>query len=263
VWRRIDSWGRAVLRMLRSARAILAFVLVTFGSPRRQQTAYPILRSLIATHLYRSGWRLLPMTGFVALGVGWVLIGQTIALLDRLGAQAYIGPAILTATVREVGPLIVALLVLARAGTVQVVELGTARALGEVEALEALGIDPIHYLVLPRVAGLSIATCVLTIYFDAVALIAGFLFAFLQNVPLTLPAYVAGLLDSITGMDFFWMGLKSLGYGILIGAVTCYQGLARPLHLDDVAAVTTRALVQSIIGCVVINLVFLGVYFAK
>jgi phospholipid/cholesterol/gamma-HCH transport system permease protein len=263
VMRRIDGWGYSGLRILRSARTILAFAFVTFASIGRQRTAHPVLRSLIGIQLYRSGWRLLPMTGFVALGLGWIVIGQTIALLSRLGAQAYLGPVMVTATVRELGPLLVAFLVLARAGTAQVVELGTARAQGEIEALEALGIDPIHYLVLPRVAGLALATYALTIYFDAIALLAGYLFAFVQNTPVPLSTYVGDLLGAMTGLDFVWMALKSCGYGVLIGAVTCYQGLARPLRLEDVGPITTRALVQSIVGCIVINFMFLAVYFVK
>ena len=83
--------------------------------------------------------------------LGLVIVGQTVSLLSRVGAQQYIGTVMVTVIVRELGPLLAALIVLARAGTPNVVELGMMRALGEVEALESLGIDPIHYLVMPRV----------------------------------------------------------------------------------------------------------------
>jgi phospholipid/cholesterol/gamma-HCH transport system permease protein len=93
---------------------------------------------------------------FVAAALGFLVIGQTVSWLTRVGAIKYLGSIMVIVVVRELGPLLAALLVLARVGTANVVELGTARALGEVEALEALGIDPVHYLVVPRVAGIVV-----------------------------------------------------------------------------------------------------------
>ena len=71
-------------------------------------------------------------------------------------ANNLLGSIMVIVVVRELGPLLTALLVLARVGTANVVELGTARAMGEVEALEALGIDPVHYFVVPRVVGMAV-----------------------------------------------------------------------------------------------------------
>ena len=97
------------------------------------------------------------MVTLVGLALGLLVISQTTVLLTRLGAERYVGLIMVTVVVRELGPLVTAILVLARAGTSNVVELGTLRALGEVRALESLGIDPIHYLVMPRMIGLAVA----------------------------------------------------------------------------------------------------------
>src|SRR5213075_1694958 len=99
-----------------------------------------------------------------AAALGLVVIGQTVSWLTKYGAINYMGSIMVIVVVRELGPLIAALLVLARIGTANVVELGTARAMGEVEALEALGIDPVHYLVMPRVIGMAVGILALTIY---------------------------------------------------------------------------------------------------
>src|SRR5207249_9259941 len=96
----------------------------------------------------------------------------------------YLGTIMVIVVVRELGPLLTALLVLARVGTANVVELGTARATGEVEALEALGIDPVHYLVVPRVVGMAVGLFALTVYLILGALVSGYLWAFIQDVPL-------------------------------------------------------------------------------
>jgi len=150
--------------------------------------------------------------------------------------------------------------VLARAGTVNVVELGMLRALGEVRALESLSIDPIHYLVMPRMFGLALAVFCLTVYLILTALVSGYLFAFLQGVALKPGAYVGQLGDALLWQDFALLGLKTLTFGAAIAVVNCYHGLARPLDIDDVAEVTARAVVQSITACVLLDAVFLVGY---
>src|SRR5207244_10172738 len=101
---------------------------------------------------------------------------------------------------RELGSLLTALLVLARIGTANVIELGTARALGEVEALEALGVDPVHYLVVPRVIGMAVGTFSLTVYLILGALLSGYLWAFVQDVPLRPGDYFRKLTGSLSGL---------------------------------------------------------------
>ncbi len=82
------------------------------------------------------GVALLPMFFFVALALGFLVVGQTVSALAKVGAISYLGSTMVIVVVRELGPLLAAFLVLARVGTAHVIELGTARALGEVEALE-------------------------------------------------------------------------------------------------------------------------------
>src|SRR2546430_5771599 len=165
--------------------------------------------------------------------------------------------------VRELGPLLAGLLVLARIGTSNVIELGTARALGEVEALEALGIDPIHYLVVPRVIGMAIGISALTVYLILGALLSGYLRAFVQDVPLRPGDYFRQLAGSLSGLDFALLGLKTCAFGFIIAIVTCYHGLAQPLRLEEVSYATVRAAAQSIIACVLIDAVFIIIYLAS
>ena len=102
----------------------------------------------------------MPMFMFMSVVLGLLVIGQTLTLLYQyqVGSTTFFGTIMVAVVVRELGPLITAMLVLSRSGTANVIELGTARALGEVEALEALGIDPVHYLVMPRVIGMALGS---------------------------------------------------------------------------------------------------------
>jgi phospholipid/cholesterol/gamma-HCH transport system permease protein len=162
--------------------------------------------------------------------------------------------------VRELGPLVAALLVLGRIGAANVIELGTARALGEVEALEALGVDPVHYLVVPRVIGMALGTFALTVYFIIGALISGYLWAFVQEVPLQPGDYFRQLAGSLSSLDFVLLAVKTLVFGFIISVVTCYHGLAQPLRLEEVSYATVRAIAQSVICCIFIDALFILIY---
>jgi phospholipid/cholesterol/gamma-HCH transport system permease protein len=181
-------------------------------------------------------------------------------MLKKLGAESYAGTIMVTAVVRELGPILAALLVLARAGTANVVELGTARASGEVEALEALGIDPIHYLVVPRVIALSLSIFALTIYLILITLFSGYLFAFLEGLGLLPGDYFRQLANAFIWQDFVLLALKTLFFGALIAIVTCYEGLAQPLRMEEVSRATTSAVAKCVVGVVVLDALFVLVY---
>ena len=146
---------------------------------------------------------------FLSAALGLVVIGQTVSWLTRVGAINFLGTVMVVVVVRELGPLVTALLVLARVGTANVIELGTARAMGEVEALEALGIDPVHYLVVPRVVGMALGVFALTVYLILGALFSGYLWAFVQDVPLRPGDYFRQLAGALSGMDFALLAVKT------------------------------------------------------
>lgn len=256
------NWiGRKLLGFINVIHGLGAFSLITFGvTVTKFSRASEVIHPMIRAQIYRAGIRLLPITSFLAIVLGLVIIGQTVSLLSRVGATSYAGVVMVTAVVRELGPLVTALLVLARIGTAIVIELGTSRALGEVEALESLAIDPIHYLVMPRVIGLALSIFALTVYFIIVALFSGYVFAFLEDVPLQPAQYFGQLANSLRWEDFVLLALKTVSFGTVIAVTSCYQGLARQLRIEDVANATTAAVVNSIVACVVLDALFIIVY---
>ena len=210
----------------------------------------------------RAGLRLLPLFLFVSAALGLVVIGQTVSWLTRVGAINYLGTVMVVVVFRELGPLLTALLVLGRIGAANVIELGTARALGEVEALEDLGIDPVHYLVMPRVIGMAVGAFSLTAYLILGALISGYLWAFVQDVPLRPADYFRQLAGSLSGLDFAMLGVKTVSFGFIISVVTFYHGLAQPLRLEEVSYATVRAVEQSIVACIILDALFIIIYLA-
>ncbi|HXJ71647.1 MAG TPA: ABC transporter permease, partial [Candidatus Dormibacteraeota bacterium] len=172
----LGSAGRRLVRFLLDIHGLGAFALITLGvMVSKANVARVIIYPLALRQVYRAGVQLLPMATFLALALGLIVIGQTVSVLNRVGAtNQFLGVVMVTAVVRELGPLLAAILVLCRAGAATVVELGTARALGEVEALEVLGIDPIHYFVVPRLVGMALGMFSLTVYLILGALLSGY-----------------------------------------------------------------------------------------
>ena len=256
-----DFLGRKIFLFLITAQGIGSFALITLGVIfKKLNVASNVIHPMIRREISRGGTRLFPMFMFVAVALGFLAIGQTVIVAERFGAFDYIGTIMVTVIVRELGPLLAAMLALARVGNANVIELGTARALNEVEALESAGIDPIHYLVVPRVIGMTLGVFSLTVYLILAALGSGYLFVFLQNVPLTPGEYFSELASSLSWLDFALLALKSCTFGFFIGIVTCYHGLAQPLRLDELSRLAIRATSQGIIACVFIDAIYFLLY---
>jgi phospholipid/cholesterol/gamma-HCH transport system permease protein len=256
-----SSLGRGLFHFLLTLQGLGAFTLITLGVIlTRFGAARQVIRPRIRQEVVRAGLRLLPMFLFMAAALGLVVIGQTVSWLTRVGAINYLGTVMVVVVVRELGPLSAALLVLARTGTANVVELGTARALGEVEALEALGIDPVHYLIVPRVLGMAMGVFALTVYLILGALLSGYLWAFIQDVPLRPIQYIQQLAGALSGVDFLLLAIKAFAFGFIIALVTCYHGLAQPLRLEQVSRATVAAVAQCVIACVLLDALFIIVY---
>jgi len=253
--------GRALFSFWATVRGLGAFALIAFGVivskfGVARDVTFPAIRKEQA----RTGTQVLPMFLFISAALGFVVIGQTISRLTQLGATTYLGPVMVAVVVRELGPLLTAMLVLARSGARNVIELGTARALGEVEALEALRIDPFHYLVMPRVLGMAMAVPALTVYFILGTLASGYLFAFVNNIPLKPGEYVQQLTDALSGLDFVILALKSCLFGVVIAVISCYHGLARPLRLVQVPGAAIHAITQTVVACVLLDAAFTLIY---
>jgi phospholipid/cholesterol/gamma-HCH transport system permease protein len=260
LWRRLypRRIGHALIRFLFALHGLSAFALITLGVMVSQAgVARQIIHPLTLSQIARSGLRLLPLASFLALALGFMVIGQTVAVLNTVGAIDQLGTVMVIAVVRELGPLLTALLVLLRSGAANVVELGTARALGEVESLEVLGIDPIHYFVVPRVIGMAVGLFALTVYLILGALLSGYLWAFLQDVPLTPGDYFRQLAQSLSWLDFVLLAAKTLGFGSVLAIVTCFHGLAQPLSIGQVSHATVRAVGQSLVACFLLEAAFI------
>jgi len=188
--------------------------------------------------------------------LSFLVISQLTRELKGIGATDLIGTVIVVAIVRELGPLLTALVVVGRSGTAIAAELATNQVMGEVRALEFLGIDPKQYLVLPRVVGSLVSVFALLVLFDVVAIMAGFAAARFNGLPG--PRYFQIVLESLTNRDVWLTVFKALAFGAIVGIVPTYFGLAVRQASTEIPIAASRAVVAAIVGIFLCSALFVA-----
>jgi len=190
--------------------------------------------------------------------LSFLVISQAVRELGRYGATDFIGTLIVIAIVRELGPLITALAVAGRSGTAIAAELATNKVLGEVRALEAMGIDPRQYLVVPRFVGGLVSVFILLVVFDVVAVSAGFAAARFNGM--SGARYTEIVLRSLAFTDVSLTVAKALTFGAIVGIVPSYFGLAVRGAPTEIPIATSRATVASIVGIFLCSAIFVVIW---
>lgn len=184
----------------------------------------------------------------------FLVISMAVRELGKVGGYDLIGRLIVIIIVRQLGPILTALAVVGRSGTAITAELATNTVLREVRALEGLGIDPNHYLVLPRVIGCIISVTILTVLFDAVALISGYLAAGSQGMSGS--RYIGSVLGSLTTADVLITLGKGVLSGLVIGIWSSYHGLAVRRGPTEIPQAVIRSTVGAIVMIFVVSALF-------
>jgi phospholipid/cholesterol/gamma-HCH transport system permease protein len=202
----------------------------------------------------------LAATAIAALLIGLAMVSQALYWLELAGQPELVGQILVLVLVREIAPLVVAFIVIGRTGSVMVIELGRMEAGGQLRALDAQGVDPLLYLILPRVLAMAVSTFCLTVAFLAVAFVAGNLGSLIAGFSDMGPTELADLVLGAMGpAEFALVAIKSLGIGFLVGLVVCLGGLApapgvlgpeRKLPRVFVLAVLTTFLVSAMVSAV-------------
>ena len=217
--------------------------------------------SSVIHQLYICAFRSLPVVAIVGGFTGMVLALQTGNALKGFGQEDLIGGLAAVALAREMGPNMTAFILAGLVGSAMAAELGTMKVSEEVDALEVMSINPIRYLVMPRVFALSIAAPLLTIYNDALGY---FLGGVVGNTQLAVDwdAYIAGARDFLDNRDVYSGLFKAWIFGIVIATVSCSHGLSARGGALGVGRATRTAVVQSMLSVIVLNY-FLTSIFAR
>jgi len=244
----IEKIGSPFLHMVRSLGRVaffLARALIRIFAKKQ-------LRS-IAQQVYYIGARSAPIVMLVGLFTGMVLGLQLFHTLVRFGSAGVLGSAVGLTLVRELGPVLTAIMITARAGSAMTTEIGIQRITEQIDALQTMGVDPLRYLISPRIGAAVISFPILTALFDLIGFLGGFLTGVVL-LGLDAGTYFYRLQSSILFEDVNGGFVKSLVFAVIVTTVCCYNGFYTHLRKDSFGAkavglATTSAVV---ISCVLI-----------
>lgn len=181
---------------------------------------------------------------------GMVLALQAYYGFRKFGSESLLGGAVALSMTREMGPVITSLMVAARAGSAMAAELGTMKVTEQVDALVAMAVNPIHYLVMPRLLGGLIMVPLLTILDIFIGILGGYLVGVFL-VGINPGTFVDNMLELVAASDLYNGLFKSLIFGLLLTIISCYQGLQAHGGAEGVGLVTTRAVVYSAVAILI------------
>lgn len=256
----LASVGRQAWQQLLGFQGMLAFVgestvvfLRILTHPRR------IRWRTILHNLQTAGFEALPITGLLSFLMGVVIAYQGADQLQRFGANIFIADLVGLAMLRELSPLLTAIIVAGRSGSAYAAQIGTMKVTEEIDALRTIGVGPQELLVLPKILALMIALPLLTVYADAAGILGGMMMA-RSKLDVSFDAFLDRLGDAVSLSSFLTGVAKAPVFAAIIALVGCFQGFRASGSADSVGRQTTVSVVQSIFLVIVVDALFSVVF---
>ena len=254
--------GRGTLALVAETKAVMGFLGVSLlgalGLLREPKTAN---WKAVMPLMDRAGTDALPIVLLINFLVGFVMAFQGAAQLKQFGANVFVADLVGLSVVRELGPLMTAIIVCGRSGASFAAELGTMKVSEEIDALETLGFGPIAYLVLPRVLALMLVMPILTLFADAIGMLGGLVVG-IVSLDLTISSYLVETKKAVAFWDVGSGLLKSLVFAMAIAVVSCQQGFATTGGAEGVGRRTTASVVSILFALILIDAAFTVFFYA-
>jgi phospholipid/cholesterol/gamma-HCH transport system permease protein len=242
----VASLGVATLQVFSDLRDLVAFVgelsLALAGAVRRPRSVRWKDVVMVAE---RAGIGAIPIIALIGFLLGLILAFQSAIPMKRFGAEIFVADLLGLSLLRELGPLMAAILLAARSGSAFAAELGTMKVNEEVDALTTMGLEPVRFLVVPRVIAAVVVVPVLAMLMNLFGLIGGAVVMLSLGFPLV--TYVNRIVDFATVGDMMGGLFKALVFGLVVAAVGCMRGTQTGTGAGAVGASTTSAVVSGII----------------
>ncbi len=206
------------------------------------------------------GVQAIPVVSLISFFVGLILALQAAYELRRLGALHLVAGTVALSMTRELGPLMTAVVVIGRSGSAFAAEIGTMKVNEEIDALETMALEPVHFLVAPKLVAMVLMMPCLTTWSDLMGVLGGGVFG-VNSAGFTWHTYLQATLDAMVRRDIFIGLVKSVMFAIVITAVGCHEGFTTGLGSEQVGKSTTAAVVKSIFLCIVMDLVFTSIFY--
>jgi phospholipid/cholesterol/gamma-HCH transport system permease protein len=190
------------------------------------------------------GWKSMLVICLTGLFTGMVLALQGFPTLRRVGSEAFLGPLVALSLIRELGPVLAALMVTGRAGSAIAAEIGMMRSNDQIDALKLMGLSPFRYLVVPNLIASVIALPLLAGIFSVIGIFGGYLVG-VQLLGLNSGIYFAEMQQYVVMEDVLGGTYKAMSFGVLIAWVCCYKGYYSRFGAEGVSGATTQAVVNT------------------
>jgi len=220
----------------------------------------PFRKKELFEQMYKIGVLSLPIVFLVSLFTGMVLALQSAYQLTKMNAQIYISSLVALSIVRELGPVLTALVIAGRVGASITAELGTMKVTEQLDALETLASNPVKYLIVPRFLALCIMLPILTIYADFIGILGGYLVG-VYKLLIGSAIYIQMTFDPLVFKDIFTGLFKSFIFAMIICIVSCYEGFRTEGGAEGVGKATTFSVVTSFILIIAADCLFTALFY--
>jgi phospholipid/cholesterol/gamma-HCH transport system permease protein len=255
-WATTIALGRKVLSLLGhfvGATALLGQVMIDAAGLVRRPSQIPWRE--ISASIFRTGAQALGITAILGFLVGVVISYLSAQQLKQFGADIYIINLVGVSVVRELGPVLAAVLIAGRSGSAMTAQLGVMRVTEELDAMTVMGIPHTVRLVLPRMIALAISMPLLVLWTDVVAILGGMIAAHAE-LDIAYRFFLSRLPD-VVPIANLWLGLgKSVVFGALIALVACHFGLRIEPNTESLGAGTTQSVVIAITSVIIVDAIF-------
>src|SRR5947208_7506934 len=213
-------------------------------------------RHKVYDQLFEIGNASLLMACILSLFIGGVIALQTGPLLAERGLSGYIGGIVGNAICKELAPVMMSILIAGRIGSAMAAEIGSMRVYQEIDALRTMNINPIHYLVVPRLLAIAVALPLLVVFAILVGWLGGVVVSMSNSrIEMSFEGFLSGLRDIVQLKDVANGVFKSFVFAIVIGVVSCHQGLITRGGPRGIGRSVTKAVVNSIVLIVIVDYV--------
>lgn len=252
----IEGLGRADVAKVKENIELLGFVgeiatvaLSLLASPGR------IRWRMMLRELGEAGYKALPIVGLLTFLLGVVIAYQGAAQLRQYGANIYIADLVGLSMVRELSPLIAAILVAGRTGSAYTAQIGTMKVTEELDALRTMAITPMEMLVIPKLLALLIALPLLTVYADITGILGGMVMSSTM-LGVSMATFLDRLVEAIS-MESYLIGIgKAPVFAAIIAIVGCFQGFQVSGSAESVGQHTTMSVVKAIFWIILVDAIF-------
>ena len=255
-----EDVGRVAVMVWEDSRTLVSFVgelgvalILALFNPRRVRWKDAFLVAETA------GVNALPIIALISFLIGLIMAFQSAIPMRQFGAEIFVANLIALSMLRELGPLMTAIILAGRTGSAFAAELGTMKVNEEIDALTTMGLDPVQFLVVPRVIAAVTMTPLLAIFANLLGLVGGSLVLISLGFPLI--TYINQVLSAVTFVDLLGGLVKSFVFGILVASIGCLRGLQTETGASAVGVSTTRAVVTGITLIILTDGIFSVAYY--